>query len=106
MLQAILLPLITIIGLVNLLGGIVGGIWLLFKGEWISVLIAVVLLIMGGTFLISLLLLPSLGLGFLTAALVERKKYLAGGGSEYYFACIHGGYYGSVGLSFYGILHK
>lgn len=79
MLQAIILPLATIIGIVNLLGGIVGGIWLLFKGEWVLVLIAVACLFLGGTFVISLLLLPSLGLGFLTGVLVERKKYLASG---------------------------
>ena len=75
MLQAILLPLATIIGFVNLLGGIVGGISLLFKGEWGLVLIAVAFFFLGGTFLISLLLLPSIGIGFLTGALVEKKKY-------------------------------
>jgi len=79
MLQTILLPLVTIIGFVNFFGGIVGGIWLLFKGEWGLVLIAVVLLFMGGIFLISLLLLPSLGLGFLSGVLLEKKKYLATG---------------------------
>lgn len=79
MLQAILLPLVTIIGFVNLLGGIVGGIWLLFKGEWGLVLIAVAFFFLGGTFLISLLLLPSIGIGFLTGALVEKKKYLVSG---------------------------
>jgi hypothetical protein len=55
MLQAILLPLATVIGLVNFFGGIVGGVWLLIKGEWGLVLMALAFLLMGGTFLISLL---------------------------------------------------
>lgn len=79
MLQAILSPIIFVIGIINMFGGVVGGIWLLVKGEWGVVLFSIGLLFVGSTFLISLLLLPSIGLGSLSVFLISKKKYLISG---------------------------
>ena len=79
MLKAILYPLVMVVGVVNLLGGLIGGIWLLIQGQWTLVFLTAVVAFMGGKFLISLLLLPTLGLGFLSGAAAHRNLYLATG---------------------------
>lgn len=56
--------------ILNALSGIVGGIWLAYIGEWHLVMIALFLSI-GGTFWVSLLLLPSL---LFAAPLVSSER--------------------------------
>lgn len=60
--------------ILNVLGGIVGGIWLMVAGEW-SLLIGGILYMIFGTTIIGLLLMPSLLFATPAAAFAEKGKY-------------------------------
>lgn len=61
--------------LLNILGGIVGGIWLMIAGEW-SLFIGGLLYMMFGAMIIGLLLMPSLLFAAPAAAFAEKRKYV------------------------------
>lgn len=60
--------------ILNVLGGIVGGIWLMVAGEW-SLFIGGLLYMMFGAMIIGLLLMPSLLFAAPAAAFAEKRKY-------------------------------
>lgn len=60
--------------LLNVLGGLVGGIWLMIAGEW-SLFIGGLLYMMFGAMIIGLLLMPSLFFAAPAAAFAEKRKY-------------------------------
>lgn len=60
--------------LLNLFGGIIGGIWLMIAGEW-SIFVSGLLYMIFGATIIGFLLLPSLMFSAPAAAFIERKKY-------------------------------
>ena len=59
--------------ILNFLGGIVGGIWLLVAGDW-STFGYGLLYLFGGTFAVSLLMLPAMALAFPAAKLAESGR--------------------------------
>jgi hypothetical protein len=61
--------------ILNVLGGIVGGIWLMIAGEW-SLFIGGLLYMMFGAMVIGLLLMPSLLFAAPAAAFAEKRKYI------------------------------
>jgi hypothetical protein len=61
--------------LLNILGGIVGGIWLMITGEW-SLFIGGLLYMMFGAMIIGLMLMPSLLFAAPAAAFAEKRKYM------------------------------
>lgn len=71
--------------LLNIGSGVVGGVWLLFRGEW-SLLIVGVLWGFLSQWLLSLLMLPGIGIGMLGIWLQDRKwaVYLFGYLSQCY----------------------
>lgn len=60
--------------ILNVLGGIVGGIWLMIAGEW-SLFISGSLYMIFGTMIIGLLLMPNLLFAAPAAAFAEKRKY-------------------------------
>lgn len=61
--------------LLNVLGGIIGGIWLMVAGEW-SLFIGGLLYMMFGAMIIGLFLMPSLLFAAPAAAFAEKRKYV------------------------------
>lgn len=75
--------------MLNLLGGLVSGVWLAILGEW-SILLSGIAIMMLGTFVLSIALLPSIGLGMLGIGLLERGSragFLLFGGLS--LACVY-----------------
>jgi len=60
--------------ILDILGGLVGGIWLAIYGEW-GILIGGIIYLFVGAFLISIVLMPSLLLALPATYFAERKKY-------------------------------
>jgi hypothetical protein len=67
--------LVTVLGVpllvLNLAGGIVAGVWLMFLGEWWPLVVGVAVIV-GGAWACALLLSPSLLIGMFAALLFER----------------------------------
>lgn len=61
--------------ILNILGGIIGGIWLMILGEWNLVFYAILSLICS-TFIISLALSPSLLFAFFLTKAIENKNFV------------------------------
>jgi hypothetical protein len=59
--------------LLNMVGGIVAGIWLAFLGEWKLIIIGI-LLLFTSHFYLSILMLPGLLLALICVKLVEKKN--------------------------------
>lgn len=74
LLAALMVPLM----LLNLLGGIVAGIWLAILGQWGAIFLGLAIAF-AGAFLVSLLLLPGIGLAGLGLVAFERGNKLIGG---------------------------
>lgn len=75
-LLAIFSAIAAIIVALNILGGIVGGIWLGFLGQWHSIFVGVGGLI-GGSFLLSFALMPGFLLAIPAAKFAERNNNFA-----------------------------
>jgi hypothetical protein len=73
LLAALMVPLM----LLNLLGGVVAGIWLAFLGQWSTIFLGLAISI-SGAFLVSLLLLPGIGLAGLGSVAFGRGNKVAG----------------------------
>lgn len=73
--QAIVLLLVLPFILLNMLGGLCGGIWLAILGEWRLVFFGI-LYMMGGSFLISFLLLPGMAFAAPAAMAAERRRFV------------------------------
>jgi hypothetical protein len=58
--------------ILNMLGGIIGGIWLAFLGEWSTLIFGIAYMVVGAL-AISVLLLPAMALAIPVAALGERS---------------------------------
>ena len=71
--QALIALLFIPIMILNFAGGIVGGVWLGIEGEWRTLGIGIAALF-GGTFVVSLLMLPGLGLIALSVPLLDRGR--------------------------------
>lgn len=75
---ATLLGMISIpLALLNLIGGIIAGIWLAILGEWSAILLGCGILFVGA-FAVSLLLVPGLGLAGMGVMAIERGNKLLG----------------------------
>lgn len=75
MMWKILSILIIPVMLLNVGGGIVGGIWLAFRGEWRLIITGIVLAAIS-PWILSILMLPSLGIGMVAMMFKERKWVL------------------------------
>lgn len=73
LLSAIFIPLMIL----NLLGGFVGGIWLAIAGEWYTIFLGLLILLVGA-FAVSLLLMPGLGLAVVGVMALERGNKRTG----------------------------
>ena len=74
--QAIVLLLVLPLIILNMLGAIVGGLWLLFRGEWALVGFGILYMI-AGPFLLSLALLPGMALAAPAAITADRHPIVA-----------------------------
>jgi len=76
--EAIITLLSLPIIILNFGGGIVGGIWLLIRGKWSLVIYTIIIGAIGGSWILSLILLPTLLLMPLIMRYLERgKSFLA-----------------------------
>lgn len=75
MMWKIISILIIPVMLLNVGGGIVGGIWLAFRGEWRLIFTGIVLAVIS-PWILSILMLPSLGIGMVALIFKERKWVL------------------------------
>ena len=73
--QALLLLLFIPFMLLNMLGGVVGGIWLGVMGEW-RLLVFGILYMLGGSLVVSILMLPGMMFAAPAAMAAERKKFI------------------------------
>lgn len=63
--------------LLNMFSGIVAGVWLAILGEWSTIFLGLAILLIG-TFAVSILLLPGMGLAAIGVAALDRGNKLVG----------------------------
>jgi hypothetical protein len=100
-----LLTVVPVIAVINMLGGVVGGIWAAINGDWWAIGYALLGMV-GSPFVISILLMPGLAIAAAGMAAMKRRRELVArtaiAGSTLYHAVLMGGWALFVTAAFLG----
>lgn len=72
MIQGLILALMAPIMVLNIIGGILGGIWLAFRGEWRLIIIGFIWAMIS-PWVLSVLMLPNLGIAMAVTRFLQKK---------------------------------